>query len=170
VKLCPRGDQLVECEWFSGCLFAFAEHLKEFLRRGWAMLHLSRGALIGIAHATNAHVAAGTQSELLIVGVNRLGQAASIATRALIAGIALTPEKGGSHPFAGLFPTTRSPGVTTPITTVLGYRVPTDQAGQTSPATSPTSPQKQPTAGGRAGDPDGGTATTGNDETARDEH
>jgi hypothetical protein len=69
----------------------------------WGLLYLSRGSLTGIAHATNAHVAAGSQSELLILGINRLGQAAVVATRALTAGIPLTPEKDGSQPFAGLF-------------------------------------------------------------------
>jgi hypothetical protein len=76
----------------------------------WALLYLSRGALIGIAHATDAHVAAGTQAELLILGINRLGQAASIATRALTAGIELTPEKDGSQPLGRLFSNTSSAG------------------------------------------------------------
>jgi hypothetical protein len=59
----------------------------------WVALYASRGALIGIAHATGAHVAAGVQSELLILGVNRLGQAAIVAWRAQAAGIPFTPEK-----------------------------------------------------------------------------
>jgi hypothetical protein len=75
----------------------------------WALLYLSRGALIGIAHATDAHVAASTQAELLILGINRLGQAAIVATRAMAAGIALTPEKDGSQPLGSLFASTRSP-------------------------------------------------------------
>jgi hypothetical protein len=32
----------------------------------WALLYLSRGALIGIAHASDAHLAVCTQAELLI--------------------------------------------------------------------------------------------------------
>ncbi len=76
----------------------------------WAILYASRGALIGVAHATDAHVAAGSQSELLILGINRLGQAASIATRALAAGMALAPENDGSQPLASLFSGRQSPG------------------------------------------------------------
>ena len=86
----------------------------------WVLLLISRGALIGLAHATNAHVAAGSQSELLILGANRLGQAAIIATRAIAAGIPLTAEKDASHPLAGRFspaaPTGRSPSQHTPRT------------------------------------------------------
>jgi hypothetical protein len=64
----------------------------------WALLYVSRGALIGIADATGAHVAAGTQAELLVLGLNRLGQAGTIALRALNAGIPLAAEADGSRP------------------------------------------------------------------------
>jgi hypothetical protein len=69
----------------------------------WALLYASRGALIGIADATGAHVAAGTQAELLILGLNRLGQAGVIALRALRAGIPLAAEADGSRPLAARF-------------------------------------------------------------------
>ena len=64
----------------------------------WALLYASRGALIGIADAAGVHVAAGTQAELFILGLNRLGQAGAIALRALSAGIPLSAEAGRRGP------------------------------------------------------------------------
>jgi hypothetical protein len=61
----------------------------------WLLLYASRGALVGLAHVTGAHVAAGGQSELLVLGVNRLGQAAIVAWRGAAAGIPFAPEKDG---------------------------------------------------------------------------
>jgi hypothetical protein len=67
-------------------------------RRGlwlWLLLYASRGLFIGVAYAVGAHVAAGVQSELLVLGINRLGQAAIVSWRAQSAGIPFAPEKDG---------------------------------------------------------------------------
>ena len=59
----------------------------------WAALIAARVGLDVIASAAHAHVAASTTPILLMLGVNRLAQAAVITTRALSAGIPFAPEK-----------------------------------------------------------------------------
>jgi hypothetical protein len=61
----------------------------------WAALVATRVGLDVIASAAHAHVAASTASILLVLGVNRLTQAAVITVRALSAGIPFAPEKDG---------------------------------------------------------------------------
>lgn len=92
----------------------------------WALLYASRGGLIVAAHATGAHVAAGAQSELLILGINRLSQAAIVAARALAARIPLAPEKDRSQPIPAL--STPKPAASPP---------PPDQPPASKPATRP---------------------------------
>lgn len=69
----------------------------------WGGLIVSRLALIGIAHATGAHVAAGTAAILLTLGLNRAAQALTIVRRAVAAGIPFAPEKDGTVFGAGWF-------------------------------------------------------------------
>jgi hypothetical protein len=74
----------------------------------WGGLIGSRVAIILIAHASGATVAAGTDSILLALGVNRLGQALVVSARAYRAGIPFAPEDDGSTFASGLFaPRTR---------------------------------------------------------------
>ncbi|MCW2994923.1 MAG: putative integral rane protein [Conexibacter sp.] len=70
----------------------------------WGGLIGSRLVIILIAHAGGATVAAGTDSILLALGVNRLAQALVVAWRAYAAGIPFAPEDDGSTFAAGLFP------------------------------------------------------------------
>ena len=86
----------------------------------WALLYASRGGLIGAAHATGAHVAAGAQSELLILGINRLAQAAIVATRALAAGIPLAPAKDRKQPSPALSTRQRAAAPPSPDQTAAG--------------------------------------------------
>lgn len=62
----------------------------------WGALVASRVFIGVVASASGAHVAASTASVLLVIGVNRLAQAAVIAPRAMMAGIPFAPEKDGS--------------------------------------------------------------------------
>ena len=89
-----------------GLAFGAVTRLQERNGALWAQLPL-RGlwlwvALIGwralvmvLAAKSGAHVAASTTPLLFTLGLNRLGQAAVIATRAMAAGIAFAPEKDG---------------------------------------------------------------------------
>lgn len=61
----------------------------------WAALIVSRVFVTVVAGAVGAHVAASTASILLLLGVNRLGQAAVITIRALSSGIPFAPERNG---------------------------------------------------------------------------
>ena len=70
----------------------------------WAALIGWRVLIAVIAAKSGAHVAASTTPLLFTLGLNRLGQAAVIAVRAMAAGIPFAPEKdgrtflsGGSH-------------------------------------------------------------------------
>jgi hypothetical protein len=70
----------------------------------WVGLIAWRVLIMLLAHASGAHVAASTTPLLFTLGLNRLGQAAVIAARAMAAGIPFAPEKdgrtflsGGSH-------------------------------------------------------------------------
>jgi hypothetical protein len=62
----------------------------------WVALIAFRGLVMVLAAHTGAHVAASTTPLLFTLGLNRLGQAAVIATRATLAGIPFAPEKDGS--------------------------------------------------------------------------
>jgi hypothetical protein len=69
----------------------------------WGALLVSRLAMIGIAHGTGAHVAAGTSAILLMLGLNRAAQALVLVPRAITAGIPFAPEKDGRVFGAGWF-------------------------------------------------------------------
>src|ERR1700722_9576982 len=56
---------------------------------GWRVL------IMALAYKSGAHVAASTTPLLFTLGLNRLGQAAVIATRAMAGGIPFAPEKDG---------------------------------------------------------------------------
>jgi len=62
----------------------------------WGGLIASRLVITGIAHAADAHVAAGTTAILLTLGLNRVAQALVIVPRAIAAGIPFAPEKDGT--------------------------------------------------------------------------
>ena len=62
----------------------------------WVGLVAWRGLIMVLAARSGAHVAASTTPLLFTLGLNRLGQAAVIAPRALRAGIPFAPEKDGS--------------------------------------------------------------------------
>jgi hypothetical protein len=72
----------------------------------WAALIASRVLITAIAHAADAHVAAGTDAILLMLGLNRAAQALVVVPRAIAAGIPFAPEKDGSVFGAGWFPGT----------------------------------------------------------------
>jgi len=61
----------------------------------WAALIAWRGLIMVIAARAGAHVAASTTPLLFTLGLNRLGQAAVIAPRAMLAGIPFAPERDG---------------------------------------------------------------------------
>jgi hypothetical protein len=69
----------------------------------WAGLVASRVVLDIVASGMGAHFAAGTAPILLMLGINRLAQAAVVAPRAMAAGIPFTPEKNGSTFLSGAF-------------------------------------------------------------------
>ena len=95
-----------------GLAFGAVTRLRERNGALWAQLPL-RGlwlwaALIGwrvlvmvLAAKSGAHVAASTTPLLFTLGLNRLGQAAVIATRAMSAGIPFAPEKDGRTSLSG---------------------------------------------------------------------
>jgi hypothetical protein len=61
----------------------------------WGGLIASRLLITGIADVSGAHVAAGTAAILLMLGLNRVAQAAVVVPRAIAAGIPFAPEKDG---------------------------------------------------------------------------
>jgi hypothetical protein len=61
----------------------------------WVGLIAWRALIMVLAAKSGAHVAASTTPLLFTLGLNRLGQAAVIATRAMAAGIPFAPEKDG---------------------------------------------------------------------------
>ena len=61
----------------------------------WAALIAWRGLIMLIAARAGAHMAASTTPLLFTLGLNRLGQAAVIAPRAMLAGIPFAPERDG---------------------------------------------------------------------------
>jgi hypothetical protein len=69
----------------------------------WVALIGYRALIMVIAAKSGAHVAASTTPLLFTLGLNRLGQAAVIAARAMAAGIPFAPEKDGrTFPSDGL--------------------------------------------------------------------
>ena len=62
----------------------------------WVALVAWRVLVMALAARTGAHVAASTTPLLFTLGLNRLGQAAVIVPRAMLAGIPFAPEKDGS--------------------------------------------------------------------------
>ena len=68
----------------------------------WLLLVVSRVVVMAIANGADAKVAASTSSILLMLGINRLAQAAVILPRAMSAGTSFAPEKDGRQLFAGL--------------------------------------------------------------------
>ncbi|MDJ1138270.1 DUF1453 domain-containing protein [Streptomyces iconiensis] len=64
----------------------------------WLALVASRVVMTVVAVALDAHVAASSAPILLLLGVNRLGQAAVVTPRALSSGVPFAPEKDG-RPF-----------------------------------------------------------------------
>jgi hypothetical protein len=69
----------------------------------WAALIAWRALIMVFAARTGAHVAASTTPLLFTLGLNRLGQNAVIASRAMLAGIPFAPEKDGSTFLPGAF-------------------------------------------------------------------
>jgi hypothetical protein len=67
----------------------------------WVALFAWRGLIMVIAARTGAHVAASTTPLLLTLGLNRMGQAAVIAPRAILAGIPFAPERDGRTFWSG---------------------------------------------------------------------
>jgi hypothetical protein len=61
----------------------------------WVALVAWRVVIMVLAHQTGAHVAASTTPLLFTLGLNRVGQAAVIASRAMLSGIPFAPEKDG---------------------------------------------------------------------------
>jgi hypothetical protein len=61
----------------------------------WVGLIAWRLLIMLLAHKSGAHVAASATPLLFTLGLNRLGQAAVIAARAMAAGIPFAPEKDG---------------------------------------------------------------------------
>jgi hypothetical protein len=80
----------------------------------WAGLVASRVAMTALALGVHAHVAASSAAILLMLGINRLSQAAVVAPRAVAAGIPFAPEKDGRTFLAGLFPNGRTVDGLTP--------------------------------------------------------
>jgi hypothetical protein len=61
----------------------------------WFALIAYRALIMLLASKSGAHVAASTTPLLFTLGLNRLGQAAVIAARAMAAGIPFAPDSGG---------------------------------------------------------------------------
>lgn len=69
----------------------------------WVALLAWRVLIMALAARTGAHVAASTAPLLFTLGLNRVGQAAVIAARAMQRGIPFAPEKDGSTFLGGAF-------------------------------------------------------------------
>jgi hypothetical protein len=67
----------------------------------WAALVGSRLVMTLVAHGFDAKVAASTAPMLMLLGVNRLGQAAIVIRHAMATGIRFAPEKDGKSAFEG---------------------------------------------------------------------
>ena len=68
----------------------------------WLLLILARVTMMLVADGLDAKVAASGATILLMLGINRLGQAAVVVIRAMAAGIPFAPEKDGRVFLAGL--------------------------------------------------------------------
>lgn len=68
----------------------------------WVLLIGSRLLVTGAADVAGAHVAGSTSTILLMLGINRLAQAAVVLPRALSANVPFAPEKDGKTFLAGL--------------------------------------------------------------------
>jgi hypothetical protein len=75
----------------------------------WGALILSRVAVTVVAVPLGAHIASSTGSILLVLGLNRLAQAAVITLRALATGIPFAAEKDGKTFLPGLLGQTTPP-------------------------------------------------------------
>jgi hypothetical protein len=69
----------------------------------WVGLVVSRVAMTAVALGAHAHVASSSSTVLLMLGINRLSQAAVVAPRAVAAGIPFAPEKDGQPFLAAMF-------------------------------------------------------------------
>jgi hypothetical protein len=69
----------------------------------WAALVGSRVAMTGLAIGSGAHLASSSSTILLMLGINRLSQAAVVTPRAISAGIPFAPEKDGEAFLGHLF-------------------------------------------------------------------
>ena len=78
----------------------------------WLLLILSRVVVTGIADASGAKVAAASSTILLMLGINRLAQAAVILVRATSSGTPFAPEKDGRQLFSNLTSSGRPPAPT----------------------------------------------------------
>jgi hypothetical protein len=65
----------------------------------WAALVGSRVVMTLVAHSFDAKVAASTAPMLMLLGINRLGQAAVVMRHAMATGIRFAPEKHGKSSF-----------------------------------------------------------------------
>jgi hypothetical protein len=69
----------------------------------WVALVAWRVLIMVIGARTGAHVVASTTPLLFTLGLNRVGQAAVVVPRAMLAGIPFAPEKNGSTFLPGAF-------------------------------------------------------------------
>jgi hypothetical protein len=82
----------------------------------WGLLVGSRLIMTVIAHAVGAKVAGSSAPIIMLLGINRIGQAAIVMRHALATGIPFAPEKDGSSFLSGFLsgqiggPESRSPG------------------------------------------------------------
>lgn len=68
----------------------------------WVALIVSRVTMLAVASGLHAHLAASSDTILLMLGINRLGQAAVVTLRAMTSGIPFAPEKDGRSFLPGL--------------------------------------------------------------------
>ncbi|MBL1118916.1 hypothetical protein JK364_42120 [Streptomyces sp. 110] len=61
----------------------------------WALLVVTRVGMMAVAHVVDAKVAASSATILLMLGVNRLGQALVLVPRVMSSGMAFAPERDG---------------------------------------------------------------------------
>jgi hypothetical protein len=106
-------------------------------RRGlwlWGALIASRVAVEVVAAAVGAKATSSENSILLVLGINRLAQAAVIVARAVRADIPFAPEKDGKPFMPGLFPQATSSQARrtppAPPATPAGWTRPAPQARQ----------------------------------------
>ncbi|MBO3679145.1 hypothetical protein [Streptomyces sp. NEAU-YJ-81] len=61
----------------------------------WALLVVTRVGMMAVAHVVDANVAASSATILLMLGVNRLGQALVLVPRVMSSGMVFAPERDG---------------------------------------------------------------------------